>query len=200
MGSGQYQARVTEIRSPDHLYLQTSDAQKVLSEIEKLISTSDLETVPKDWQAKERDFVFCRFSQDNNWYRARVIRYEKGLYHVSYVDFGNEEKVKHSALRPMPKSDSSRLPHQANEAFLAYVRIPREASLAMNYVTDFCLEKDLLVNHEYTIGRRIYVTIYDSTGKFSLNADLIRNGMAFVSTNEYLTTGEHKGTYEKPLQ
>jgi len=192
-----FQVRITEVRDGDRVFLQTSDSQKHLGEIENLIAKSNLDETVKDFTPKERDLVFCQFSEDKNWYRARITKIEKGQYSVFYIDFGNQEQVKLSSLRPYPRDN--KIAPQAKEASLAFIRLHKfNKDSAYDYVHDFCFGKDLLARHEYSLGKKIFITIFDAEGKFSLNADLIRNGLAFVANND-IFHGENKSFFEKPL-
>jgi len=194
-----FQIRVTEVCSGDHIYLQTSDATKVLVEIEKLIASSDLKA-PSDFKPKEREVVLCQFSEDKTWYRAKITGIEKNIYSVFYVDFGNQEKVKFDALRPA-SAEIKKPSFQAKEGFLAFVHLHKEEfrGEARAYVQEFCHGKELLARHEYSLGSKIFVSIFDEHGKYGLNADLIRNGLAFVSQSHHLTQGEKKEVFAKPL-
>lgn len=42
-------------------------------------------------------------SSDNEWYRAQVISREKDTFSVVFIDYGNEEEIGISDLRPMPQ-------------------------------------------------------------------------------------------------
>jgi len=200
---GMFQIRVTEIRKPDHIFLQTQDSSQHLADLEKKLAEMKLgETkAPEGFKPKERDLVFCQFSHDQNWYRAKITKIEKASYSVFYVDFGNQEVVKFGSLRPITDEKISKLPNQAKEAFLAFVEPKRTSHTeeAIQYVSDFCLDKDLLARHEYKIGNRIYISIFDEKGKFGLNADLIRNGLVFISKNPELYTGLSAEKFKKPL-
>lgn len=54
------------------------------------------------------------YSSDNQWYRAQVITREKNMFSVVFVDYGNEEEISLSNVRPMPP----RLMEKEPQAFL----------------------------------------------------------------------------------
>jgi len=54
-----------------------------------------------------------KYSQDGQWYKARINSIlEGGKYHVTYIDYGNEEEVAITNIRPLPDASkkSSVLP------------------------------------------------------------------------------------------
>jgi staphylococcal nuclease domain-containing protein 1 len=69
--------------------------------------------VPLSGPPKAGDYVAARFTEDNEWYRARIRRNDREAKHadVVYVDYGNSESnfpCSRSSLRPwMPSSLSS---------------------------------------------------------------------------------------------
>eukprot|EP01080_Neovahlkampfia_damariscottae_P004341 gene4341-7697_t len=199
-----FAVRVTEIDSAGHLYLQTPDSAELLEKVDsemKLLNLDESE-VDKDFKPKVKELVLAKFSEDKCWYRAQILSNEKQYYTVFYIDFGNKEKVKVSALRKLDQeSELAKIKPQAKEAYLAYVHFhgANFKTESLNLVQDFCQGEDLVARHEYSLGKNIYVSLFDSKGKFNLNADLIVNGFAFVTNNYHLTEGPQKDLFEKQL-
>ena len=54
---------------------------------------------------KAGDVVAARFTEDDEWYRARIRRNdrEKQQAEVVYVDYGNSEVIPWSRLRPLTR-------------------------------------------------------------------------------------------------
>ncbi len=51
------------------------------------------------------EYLMARYSEDGCWYRCRVVAVRtKTKVEVAYVDYGNEELVEVSELKPLPKS------------------------------------------------------------------------------------------------
>jgi staphylococcal nuclease domain-containing protein 1 len=76
---------------------------------------------------KAGDWVSAKFSQDGQWYRARIRRNdrEKKEAEIVFIDYGNEEKQPWKALRPLPAQyDAKTLKPQAIDAQLAYLQFP----------------------------------------------------------------------------
>lgn len=74
---------------------------------------------PAGFSPKAGDLVSAKFSQDNQWYRAKVkrasaIKKEASLY---FIDYGNEETLPYSRIRPLDTKFKS-LAGQAKEARL----------------------------------------------------------------------------------
>lgn len=96
-----------------------------VASLEKLMSDFSLHhraasaAAPASFSPRTGDLVSARFTEDKQWYRARVKRASgiKKEAHVQFIDYGNEETVPFSALRPLdPKFKS--LEGQAKDARL----------------------------------------------------------------------------------
>ena len=76
---------------------------------------------PPGFVPRGGDLVSARFS-DGAWYRAKIRRASpvKKEAEVTFIDYGNQDTVPFSAIRPLdPKFRS--LPGQAHDARLRYV-------------------------------------------------------------------------------
>lgn len=83
------------------------------------------------FQPRKNLVCAARFSADNLWYRARVLRYDDKTVNVVFIDFGNEEVVDRetggaSRLAMLPKNLSSQVP-LATKYRLACVQLPPES-------------------------------------------------------------------------
>lgn len=100
-------------------------------------SVSDLETLsnniyslyssagapPKVASAQPGDFACCRFTEDDSWYRARVMSKcgsNVGSFEVLYLDYGNREMLHVSRMRELV-DQICQLPAQSIECFAAMV-------------------------------------------------------------------------------
>ena len=81
---------------------------------------------PASFSPRTGDLVSAKFTEDNQWYRARVKRASgiKKEAHLQFIDYGNEETLPFSRIRPLdPKFKS--LEGQAKDARLRYVHRER---------------------------------------------------------------------------
>ena len=76
---------------------------------------------PKNFTPKQGELVSAKFS-DGSWYRAKIRRSSpmKKEAEVSFIDYGNQETLSYSEIRPLDPRFSS-LPGQAQEARLRLV-------------------------------------------------------------------------------
>jgi len=77
---------------------------------------------PASFSPRTGDLVSAKFTEDNQWYRARVKRASgiKKEAHLQFIDYGNEETLPFSRIRPLdPKFKS--LEGQAKDARLRSV-------------------------------------------------------------------------------
>lgn len=144
---------------------------------------------------KAGDVVAAKFSEDGSWYRARIRRNDREAKssEVVYVDFGNEEKVPWTNLRPLsqPQFSFQALKPQASDAVLAYCQFSTSKEYvddAFAYLNAQINGAELVANVEFTDGRDNkdvrYVTLFhkDMTkGPLeSVNADVVAEGLAMV--------------------
>ena len=73
---------------------------------------------PRGFTPKQGELVSARFS-DGSWYRAKIRRSSpmKKEAEVTFIDYGNQETVNFTDVRPLDSRFSS-LPGQAHEARL----------------------------------------------------------------------------------
>lgn len=74
---------------------------------------------PANFSPRTGDLVSAKFTEDNQWYRARVKRASgiKKEAHLFFIDYGNEETLPFSRIRPLDTKFKS-LEGQAKEARL----------------------------------------------------------------------------------
>jgi staphylococcal nuclease domain-containing protein 1 len=142
---------------------------------------------------KTGDFVAAKFTEDGQWYRARIRANDRAakVADVVYVDYGNSEKLPWSSLRPLAAEFSSqKLRPQAIDAILSLIQFPTNKdylSDAIDFITTVTANKELVANVDYTAPEgTLYVTLYDqSTSQNltdSINAEIVAEGHATVPT------------------
>ncbi|EPS34436.1 hypothetical protein PDE_09400 [Penicillium oxalicum 114-2] len=141
---------------------------------------------------KAGDWVAAQFTEDGNWYRARVRRNdrEKEQAEVVYIDFGNSEVLPWKALRPLtqPQFSAQKLRPQAIDAVLSLLQFPTSRDYmddAVAFLGDQTFDRQLVANVDHVeADGLLHVTLLDPSVSKSLdqsiNADVIREGFAMV--------------------
>ncbi|EEA23920.1 hypothetical protein TMatcc_006991 [Talaromyces marneffei ATCC 18224] len=140
---------------------------------------------------KAGDFVAARFSEDNEWYRAKIRRNdrEKKTAEVLYVDYGNSEVIPWSRLRPLSQQFSvQKLKAQAVDATLSLLQFPVSAEYladAVQFIGEQTFDRELVANVDYVSPEgTLFVTLLDPKQsqnlEQSINAEVLREGLAMV--------------------
>ncbi|XP_071986252.1 tudor domain-containing protein 1 isoform X2 [Engystomops pustulosus] len=128
----------------------------------------------------------AQFSEDNNWYRAGVVRHLSGdSVLVRYLDFGNTEVLPSSRLRRIDP-DLLSIPFQAAQASLAGVKplsgqwSPEATQAFKNLVMNKILSASVVATCDRILTLKL---INESiTPKMSISQCLIDAGLAVPST------------------
>ncbi|BFZ25083.1 hypothetical protein BsWGS_28122 [Bradybaena similaris] len=147
---------VTEVTDNLTFFAQNVDNGSVL---EKLMDDlrQEMESnppLPGAFTARKGETCAARFSQDNQWYRAKVEKVEGNTATVLFLDYGNREKTSVSGLAALPASFRT-LPPQATEYALACVSVPNDEEAkqdAVDALYNDILNKTMLLNIEYRGG------------------------------------------------
>lgn len=98
-----FQAAVTDVHSPEDFFCQLLQDARKLAELQAALS-AHYSTTPscENFSPSVGDVCCAQFTEDNQWYRASVIRsVTEDSALVGYVDYGNFEVLPVSRLRPM---------------------------------------------------------------------------------------------------
>ncbi|KAH0553197.1 hypothetical protein GP486_006627 [Trichoglossum hirsutum] len=149
-------------------------------------------STPLSGPPKAGEVVAARFSEDGEWYRAKVFRVDREAKQaeVNYIDYGNSEKLPWSRLRPLnqPQFVTSKLRPQAVDAVLSFLQFPTQAEYlndAINFIGQTTNDKQLVANVD-SVGPdgTLYITLFDPKVSGSLlesyNADIVAEGLAMV--------------------
>ena len=143
---------------------------------------------------KTGDFVAAKFTEDGQWYRARIRSNDRAAKEaeVVYVDYGNSEKIPWSRLRPLsqPQFSAQKLRPQAVDAVLSLLQFPTNRDYlldAISFINEITSNRSLTANVDYTAPEgTLYVTLYNTKGSKdvanSLNVDIVAEGHAMVPT------------------
>ncbi|TYJ56577.1 hypothetical protein B9479_002669 [Cryptococcus floricola] len=147
---------------------------------------------PAGFSPKAGELISAKFSEDNQWYRARVKRASaiKKEAQVVLIDYGNEETLPFSQLRPLD-SKFKNLPGQAQEARLSFVKLAAKSSEygpeARRRFEDLTGGLKLIANIDQREGNLLHLRLIDPADPqikedplACVNADLIRDGLATI--------------------
>lgn len=142
---------------------------------------------------KAGDFVSAKFTEDGEWYRARVRRNDRDnkTSEVVYVDYGNSETIPWSRLRALDaaKFGTQKLRPQAMEAVLSFLQFPTASEYlndAVYMLQDITTDRQLVANVDFVDAKEgtLFVTLFDPKSSEgvgqSLNADIVGEGLAMV--------------------
>lgn len=141
---------------------------------------------------KAGDLVAAKFSEDGNWYRARIRSNDRAAKEaeVIYIDYGNTERRPWSSLRPLsqPQFSVQKLKPQAHDALLSFLQLPTNKQYLQDsiaYIAELTASKELVANVDYTDkDGTLYITLYDAkadpSSMDSINAEIIAEGLAMV--------------------
>lgn len=145
---------------------------------------------PLDGPPKAGDLVAARFTEDNEWYRAKIRRNDREAQHadVVYVDYGNSERIPWSRLRPLSAQFSvQKLKPQASDAVLSFIQFPTSPEYladAIWLIQDQTFDRQLVANVDHIAEGTLHVTLLDPSEsknlEQSINAEVVREGLAMV--------------------
>jgi staphylococcal nuclease domain-containing protein 1 len=185
---------MTDIASASNFYLRfINDNQysKIEAELKKFepSTSEDLEK-----PIKKGTICAARFSDDGNWYRAKVLSsLGKGDIEVQFIDFGNLDVANCNAgdLKRLPEKLLQYEP-QAKPATLAFLKVPKVSSdlgaEAAKVVQDIAMDAitDVIVVDQYNDGT-LQVILMPAKGEKdwnkSVNFKLLASGLAQISND-----------------
>ncbi|KAK7358733.1 hypothetical protein VNO77_00671 [Canavalia gladiata] len=193
---------VTEVLGGGKFYVQPVGDQRIAS-IQQQLSFLNLQEAPLlgAFNPKKGDTVLCLFGADKSWYRAMIVNGPRGpvessndLFEVFYLDYGNQEEVPYSQLRPLDPSVST-APGLAQLCSLAYVKVPNLeedfGQEAAEYLSELTLnsgkEFRAKVEERDTSGGKmkgqgtgtvLAVTLVAVDSEISVNAAMLQEGLA----------------------
>jgi len=175
---------VTEITPELHFYAQHTDhgakLETLMSKLRK--EFQDSPPLAGAFNAKRNDLCAAQFSEDNEWYRAKVEKVQGQNATILYVDYGNKETVPTSRLASLPPAFISDKPF-ASYYGLALVCLPPEEDdkvAAVKNLAQDALNRDLLLNVEYKVNGQPYATLTDPATNADIGKALVSDGILLV--------------------
>ncbi|KAK4137099.1 hypothetical protein BT67DRAFT_373469 [Trichocladium antarcticum] len=162
---------------------------------------------------KTGDFVAAQFTEDGEWYRARIRSNDRAakVAEVVYIDYGNSERQPWSKLRPLsqPQFAVQKLKPQALDTQLSFVQLPASPDYlndAINYLYELTDGKRLVGCFDYVDNKEgiSYVTIFDPKAEGSdkvtesVNRKIVQDGHALVARK--LKAWERSKVFEPVLK
>ena len=142
---------------------------------------------------KAGDFCSAKFSEDGQWYRARIRRNDRDAKKsdIIFIDYGNAETISWPMLRPLPAQfNTSYLKPQAVDAALSFLQFPTSAEYladAAAYFVETTLNRPVVanVNLEDKKDNLLWLTLFDpeqgtTSEEDSINAEVVGEGLAMV--------------------
>ncbi|KAJ7957145.1 Ribonuclease [Quillaja saponaria] len=193
---------VTEVLGGGKFYVQTVGDQKIAS-IQQQLSSLNLQESPLigAFSPKKGDIVLAHFLADNSWYRAMIVNAPRGAvespkdkFEVFYIDYGNQEVIPYSQLRPLDPSVSA-APGLAQLCSLAYIKVPSLeedfGQEAAEYMSEQTLVKEFRAKIEERenagvkvkgqgTGTTLNVTLVAVDSEISINAAMLQEGLARI--------------------
>ena len=144
---------------------------------------------------KTGEYVSAKFSADGQWYRARVRANDRAakVAEVTYVDYGNSEKIPWANLRPLdqPQFTVQKLKAQAVDASLSFVQLPTGADYfadAIAFIAELTEGRRLVGSFDFVDNKEgvSYITLYDTKNNElpgpndSINKEVVASGYGMV--------------------
>lgn len=187
---------VTEIMTGSTFFFQ-----KATDETKELMESMMSDLQSRDWEDREAyaptergEWVVAKFTVDNNWYRAEVLRIIPGrpeTYELRYVDYGNTEIVSSDAIRILDE-DLGYVDAQAKKGKLAYIQAPGLdddfGEDAAAYFKELVWGKTLLADIQSVDGEGsdavYHISLGDEETKTNINGALVIQGLARVESRK----------------
>lgn len=141
----------------------------------------NLEQLPK-----VGDFVAAKFSENEKYYRARIVDFDKATreYKIRQIDYGTIDYVSQSSLKKLPSNFGlAKFPAKAISGEMGLISLPPVAPTnyldpALDYLFENALDREFVVRENFSGN----VTLMDpgKSASFTLSRDLVSRGLAIV--------------------
>ncbi|GIY94809.1 staphylococcal nuclease domain-containing protein 1 [Caerostris extrusa] len=132
---------------------------------------------------KKGELCAAKYAEDDEWYRAKIIKIQGNQILVLFIDYGNKEQTTATQLASLPAKYHT-LPACAHEYALAFIKLPSDGDSASDARHGFYVEASsnagLLLNVEYKHGSLPYVTLVTPEEKEDIGKRLIEKGFVLA--------------------
>ncbi|GFO47277.1 staphylococcal nuclease domain-containing protein 1-like [Plakobranchus ocellatus] len=177
---------VTEVTDDLTFYAQTSEngasLEKLMDDLRQEMDSNP--PLPGAYTPKKGDMCASRFSQDGQWYRAKVEKVEGGKATVFFIDYGNREETSASGLAALPSNFRMMSP-LATQYALACVSVPNDEDAkqdAVDALFQDILNKTMLLNLEYKSSPADCVTLKHPDSQDDVASALVSEGFLTVES------------------
>lgn len=140
------------------------------------------------YKPKKGDLVMARFSEDQQWYRAKVTKLVNAdESQVLFLDYGNSESLKNSEIASLPLGNYSSLPAFAKQYGFAFVFADTDDEMsgeARSLFIQATVDRVMLLKTEYKDANSGLecATLLDEASKNDVVLQLVTDGWLFVDT------------------
>ncbi|GBL80625.1 Nuclease domain-containing protein 1 [Araneus ventricosus] len=152
---------------------------------------------------KKGDLCAAKYSADDQWYRAKIVKMQGNQIQILFIDYGNRELTTSTQLASLPAKYHT-LPPCAHEYALAFIKLPKDVESAgdarVAFYEEACTNTGLLLNVEYKNGSLPCVTLVTPEEKEDIGKRLVEKGFVLAEKrlekkyqkliNEYLSAQE----------
>ncbi|KAL8676648.1 MAG: hypothetical protein Q9186_006847 [Xanthomendoza sp. 1 TL-2023] len=178
-----------------HISPAASHALSTLMSAFRTFHLSPSSSSSSDTAPKTGEILAGKFSEDGEWYRARIRRNDRDAKtsDVLFIDYGNSEMVPWKDIRPLgpaEKFGTGKLKAQAMDAQLSFCQFPTGNKEYMDDAVAFLrevLEGKQVVGSVDFVEKEglLWVTVFDPNGRgegkeVNVNEEVVGEGLAMV--------------------
>jgi len=177
------QLMLTEIIDGARFYAHVA-TDNAVEMLQQKLAASCIGSAPT-YEPRPGAICCARFSQDDEWYRAKVLKKDKSDYSVFFIDYGNSDVCTADRLRPLdPTLGAQAISPQAIDCRLACCTVGAaddngDGTDAVMSLAGAAWGKPVFARVEDRQAGVLHVTLFDAA-QSSVNEQLVASGLARV--------------------